>query len=199
MQHVIASARLVLRPVHSTEAAELHALLVHEDVRRYLTDGVAMSCAWVEGIIRASAVSFSERGLGLWSAREHGAPLIIGLTGFRDFYTPPVFELLYALRPSHWHRGFATEMAQAAVDYAFRHTGLRAVRASTDAPNQASIRVLERLGMRPHGRTAQADAAGVCWDQLHFIVSREEWQCRIPLLLRRPGNATGGEHASEHL
>ena len=64
MQHVIVSARLVLRPVHRAEAAELHALLVHEDVRRYLTDGVAMSRAWVEGIIRESAVSFAERGLG---------------------------------------------------------------------------------------------------------------------------------------
>jgi ribosomal-protein-alanine N-acetyltransferase len=178
MQHVIASARLVLRPVHMVEAVELHALFVHEDVRRYLTDGVAMSRAWVEGIIRESAVSFAERGLGLWSAREHGAQLIIGLTGFRDFYTPPVFELLYALQPSHWHRGFATEMAQAAIDYAFRHAGLHAVRASTDAPNQASLRVLERLGMRPHGRTAQVDAERVCWDQLHFIISREEWQCR---------------------
>jgi RimJ/RimL family protein N-acetyltransferase len=175
MPHVITSARLELRPVHMAEAAELHALLVHEDVRRYLTDGVAMSRAWVEGIIRDSAAAFAERGLGLWSARAHGAPLIIGITGFRTFYDPPVLELLYALRPSHWHRALATEMARAAIDYAFRHAGLREVRASTDAPNQASIRVLERLGMRPHGRTAQADAKGTCWDQLHFIVSRDEW------------------------
>ena len=178
MQHVIESARLVLRPVHMAETAELHALLVHEDVRRYLTDGVAMSRAWVEGLIRESAVSFAERGLGLWSAREHRGQVLIGLTGFRDFYTPPVFEPLYAVQPSHWHRGFATEMAQAAIDYALRHTGLHAVRASTDALNQASLRVLDRLGMRPHGRTAQADAAGVCWDQLHFVVSREGWQGR---------------------
>jgi RimJ/RimL family protein N-acetyltransferase len=97
---------------------------------------------------------FAQRGLGIWSAREHRAQLIIGLTGFRDFYTPPVLELFYAMWPSHWHRGFATEMAQAAIDYACRHAGLSAVRASTDAPNQASLRVFERLGMRPHGRTA---------------------------------------------
>ena len=158
MQHVIASARLVLRPVHMAEAAELHALLVHEDVSRYLTDGCAMSRAWVEGIIRESAVSFVQGSLGLWSARKHGVQLLIGLTGFRDFYTPPVLELFYAVWPSHWHRSFATEMAQAVIDYAFGHAGLPAVRASTDAPNQASLRVLERLGMRSHGRTAQADA-----------------------------------------
>src|SRR5262245_35945918 len=153
MQHVIASARLGLQPVRLAEAAELHALLVHEEVRRYLTDGVAMSRAWVEGLIRESTVSFAKQGLGIWSARAHGAQRIIGLTGFRDFYTPPVLELFYAVWPSHWHRGLATEMAQAALDYAFGHTGLPAVRASTDAPNQASLRVLERLGMRPQGQT----------------------------------------------
>lgn len=178
MQHVVASVRLVLQPVHQAEAAELHALLVHEDVRRYLTDGVAMSPALVEGLIRESAASFAKRGLGIWSAREHGAQRIIGITGFRDFYTPPIFELFYAVWPSHWHRGFATEMAQAAIDYAFGHTDLPVVRASTDAPNQASLRVLDRLGLRSQGRTAQADAEGVCWDQLHFAVSREAWQGR---------------------
>jgi RimJ/RimL family protein N-acetyltransferase len=69
-------------------------------------------------------------------------------------------------------------MARAVIDDAFTHTRLPAVRASTDAPNQASIRVLARLGMRVHGRTAQADAPRRCWDQLHFIVSRAEWQAR---------------------
>ncbi len=176
MQHVIETARLVLRPVRAAEAADLHALLVHKDVRRYLTDGVAMSLAWVEGIIRDSETSFATRGLGLWAVREHGALPLMGLTGFRDFYDPPVLELLYALQPSHWHRGFATEMARAAIDYAFTHAGLSAVRASADEPNQASIRVMERLGLRPHGRTPQADSERLCWDQLHFIVSREAWQ-----------------------
>lgn len=175
MQSIIKTARLELRPVHALEADELHALLINEDVRRYLTDGVAVSREWVEGDIRDSEVSFTERGLGLWSAREHGAAPIIGLTGFRDFYDPPVFELMYALHPSHWHRGFATEMAQAAIDYAFTHTRLTEVRASADEPNQASFRVMERLGMRPHGRTSMADLDQVCWDQLHFILSREDW------------------------
>jgi len=43
MQGIVETARLVLSPVHSLEAAELHALFVNKAVRRYLTDGVAMS------------------------------------------------------------------------------------------------------------------------------------------------------------
>jgi RimJ/RimL family protein N-acetyltransferase len=176
MQDIVETARLVLRPVHSLEAAELHALFMNEAVCRYLTDGVAMSREWVEGVIRDSKTSFTERDLGLWSVREHGATPIIGLTGFRDFYEPPVFELLYALQPLHWRCGFATEMARAAIDYAFMHTWLTEVRASTDEPNQASIRVMERLGMRSHGCTSTVDSALICWDQLHFVLSRDDWQ-----------------------
>ena len=175
MQRMIETARLVLQPVCVAETTELHALFVHEAVRRYLTDGAVMSPAWVEGIIRDSAISFVERGLGLWSVRQQGVNALIGLTGFRDFYDPPVFELLYALGPSHWHRGFATEMAQGAIDYAFPHTSCTDIRASADEPNQASVRVMERLGMRPCGRTSVAASTLIRWDQLHFILSRDDW------------------------
>jgi hypothetical protein len=43
MQGIVETARLVLRPVYSLEAAELHALFMNETVCRYLTDGIAMS------------------------------------------------------------------------------------------------------------------------------------------------------------
>jgi [ribosomal protein S5]-alanine N-acetyltransferase len=175
-QRIVETARLVLRPVHPREAEELHALFVDEEVRRYLTDGAVMSRAWVEKVIRDSESSFMKCGLGLWSAREQGAPPIIGLVGFRDFYEPPVFELLCVLLPLHWRRSFATEMARAAVGYAFTHTGLTEIRASTDEPNQASVRVLERLGMQAHGRMPGADSSLIGWDQLHFLLSRDDWK-----------------------
>jgi hypothetical protein len=65
MQGIVETARLVLRPVYSLEAAELHALFMNETVCRYLTDGIAMSREWVEGVIRDSNTSFTERDLGL--------------------------------------------------------------------------------------------------------------------------------------
>jgi hypothetical protein len=38
---------------------------MNEAVCRYLTDGIAMSREWVEGVIRDSKTSFTERDLGL--------------------------------------------------------------------------------------------------------------------------------------
>jgi len=56
-------------------------------------------------------------------------------------------ELLFGLSPTHWGQGFATEAAEAVIRYAFETLGVTLVHASTDVPNQASVRVMERLGM----------------------------------------------------
>ncbi|WP_438028155.1 GNAT family N-acetyltransferase [Sorangium sp. So ce233] len=97
-------------------------------------------------------------------------------------YDPPVLELLYALAPGFTGQGLATEMAAAVLDLAFEERGLALVRASTGAPNLASIRVLERLGMTPAG-----ESPGPRWPQLHFQLSRERWRA-----LRDPPLPPGG-------
>ena len=103
MQRLLNTCRLTLQPVQASDAAEIHVMFAQE------------------GVIRDSEAGFQERGLGLWSARERGTQPIAGLTGFRHFYDLPVLELLYALHPVYWNGGLATDMAQAAVDYAFSH------------------------------------------------------------------------------
>ena len=87
-----------------------------------------------------------------------------------------IFAAIYALHPAYWQRGLATEMAQAAIAYAFTHGLLADIKCSTDEPNHASARVMARLGMRPHGRTPVTHADDICWDQLHFILRREDWR-----------------------
>jgi RimJ/RimL family protein N-acetyltransferase len=58
---------------------------------------------------------------------------------------------IYALLPHHRGRGLATEAARAVLDLAFRECGLAEIFAGADAPNGASFRVMERLGMQPFG------------------------------------------------
>ncbi len=51
--------------------------------------------------------------------------------------------------PRYWGRGWATEAAGAAVDFAFQTCHVRAVRADCHAGNGASLRVMEKIGMAP--------------------------------------------------
>ena len=58
------------------------------------------------------------------------------------------FCLFYAISPSHQRQGYASEAAQAMVDYAFQNLGLKRVIATTDFDNYGSMGVMRKLGMR---------------------------------------------------
>lgn len=56
--------------------------------------------------------------------------------------------LFYAISPSHQRRGYASEAAQALVDYAFQELHLKHIVATTDHDNMGSIGVMRKLGMK---------------------------------------------------
>src|SRR5260221_3641866 len=57
------------------------------------------------------------------------------------------FGLFYAISPPHQRQGYASEAAQAMVDYAFRHLGLKRIIATTGYDNHGSMGVMRKLGM----------------------------------------------------
>ncbi|SRR5258706_11973140 len=58
------------------------------------------------------------------------------------------FGLFYAISPSRQRQGYASEAAQAMVDYAFQNLGLKRVVATTDFDNYGSMGVMRKLDMR---------------------------------------------------
>lgn len=59
----------------------------------------------------------------------------------------PEFGLFYAISPSQQRCGYATEAAQALVEYAFRQLHVKRIVATTDYDNTGSIGVMKKLGM----------------------------------------------------
>jgi RimJ/RimL family protein N-acetyltransferase len=57
-------------------------------------------------------------------------------------------EIGWVLAPAHQGRGLATEAARAALDICFTRLGLRRVTAGCFVENEASWRIMEKLGMR---------------------------------------------------
>jgi RimJ/RimL family protein N-acetyltransferase len=72
--------------------------------------------------------------------------------------------------PQWWGRGLATEAARECLRYAFEEVGLGRVVAGADPPNVASLRVIERLGMKPIGDIAP-DQPGIPY----FALSRDDF------------------------
>lgn len=149
---VIQIRRLVLRPLSLSDAEALQRISNEPLVRRYLWDDEPVSRTKIEDVIDRSARMFSSERLGLFGVRLRGREEIVGLCGFmRDADGPGEVELAFELAPELWGRGIATEAVRACLRYAFLEAGLDRVVAGVDAPNVASSRVIEKLGMKPLG------------------------------------------------
>lgn len=153
--HTIKTDRLLLTPLTLDDANSLHELWTHPDVRRYLWDDIIIPFEQTAAIIETSINRFRDQAHGLWGARLTNTPNhnntaleLIGFCGFWEFFDPPTLQLLYGIAANYWNHGYATECAQAMANYGLHQLGFQQVRASTDLPNVASIRVLENIGMR---------------------------------------------------
>jgi RimJ/RimL family protein N-acetyltransferase len=78
--------------------------------------------------------------------------VMIGMCGFA---APPdsngVVEIGYGIAPSYQGKGYASEVAQALVDFASRDPRVRTIRAHTLMQTNASSRVLEKCGFKKAG------------------------------------------------
>lgn len=88
--------------------------------------------------------------------------MLIGMCGFPG---PPdndgVAEIAYGIAPSYQGRGYATEAAQALIEFATSDPRVRKLRAHTLAEPNASTRILEKCGFRRAGEAV--DEGQVVW------------------------------------
>lgn len=85
-------------------------------------------------------------------------------------------ELGYSIGSKWWGQGYATEAAQAVLDYAFDTVGFHRIYASHHIENTASGRVLERIGMQLEGimRDGQKNADGTYADLKLYAILQQD-------------------------
>jgi ribosomal-protein-alanine N-acetyltransferase len=116
-------------------------------VRRWLWDDRLPTVDEIAAIVESSRQTWQDPGYGFWIIESGHA--MIGTAGFRESsWETGVCELVYSLEPEWWGKGIATEVARAALTWAFGTHGWSRIVGATDTPNVASARVLERIGMR---------------------------------------------------
>jgi ribosomal-protein-alanine N-acetyltransferase len=140
--------RLTLRPLRPEDADELHALWSAPGVVRFLWDGKAVPFEQTAGILERNEALFAESGFGLWGARSRDDDRLVGFAGLWHFREEQALELIYGVADDLCGQGIATEEAAAVIEYAVEQLHMDVIRACTDAPNAASMRVLDKLGFR---------------------------------------------------
>jgi RimJ/RimL family protein N-acetyltransferase len=146
---VLETDRLVLRKLSPDHSGFILALLNDPSWLRYIGDRGVRTLEDARKYILDGPVDSYERvgfGMYLTELKESGEP--IGMCGLVKREALDDVDIGYAFLPSFRGRGFAFEAAAAVLRYAKDVVGLRRVVAITVPDNEASIRVLEKLGMR---------------------------------------------------
>ena len=149
---IVETARLTLRPPTADDIDAYAAFRAHPQVTatlpmRFGTDGYENATRYIAMFEECWQI----KGYGPWLAIERASGRLAGHVGLRFLAELDETEILWALHPDFWGRGYATEGAEAARDHAFDALALDYVIALALPTNRASIRVMERLGMDPAG------------------------------------------------
>jgi RimJ/RimL family protein N-acetyltransferase len=99
--------------------------------------------------------------------------------------TPRTHEIGWAVDPGHQGRGYATEAANALLAHGFEDLGLHRIIATCQPQNAASVRVMEKLGLRreAHFRQCMLAPDGTWWDEYFYALLDDEWRRAT---IRRP-------------
>lgn len=145
--------RLLLRMWREEDFEPYALMCADEEIMRYLGGGNTLSRleAWRH---MAFLVGHWELlGYGIWAVEEKASGEFAGRIGFLNPVGWPGFEIGWTLAHKFWGKGYATEGARRALQYAFEELDKDHVISLIHPDNQPSIRVAERLGEKLEGNT----------------------------------------------
>ncbi|MGH8128427.1 MAG: GNAT family N-acetyltransferase [Gammaproteobacteria bacterium] len=148
----LTTPRLVLRPLHKSDAPDLFALRSDPKVMRYWSNSpwTSIDKAY-ELIARDEEAMATGQYIHLGLERKNDEQLIGTCTLFKLSEQCRRAEIGYGLASSAWRQGYMHEALVALLNYGFAELGLNRVEADIDPDNVASARSLLRLDFKKEG------------------------------------------------
>jgi [ribosomal protein S5]-alanine N-acetyltransferase len=145
--------RLILREFQPEDFRDLAPILADPQVMRFSPTGT-VSITQTQARIKGFIACYKEFGFGKWAVILKESNQLIGYCGIavEQIDGKDEKELGYRLNSRYWGRGLATEAASAAIKCGLEKFNLPCVLGIVERENIASVRVLEKVGMR-HQKT----------------------------------------------
>lgn len=146
---VMEAERLVLRRLAVEDADFIRELLNEPSFLRNIGDrGVRTSEDASRYILNGPVESYAKFGFGLYLVALKETDTAIGICGLLKREALEDVDIGFAFLPKFWGKGYAYEAASAVMEYGRAVLGLKRIVAITAPHNEASIRVLRKMGMR---------------------------------------------------
>lgn len=171
----IETERLILRPLAKEDATKLFQYRSLPEVYKYqgfIPEKIDDAVNFIERHNEIKPGSWMQLAITLKSSNE-----MIGDCGMH--FTDDDFqqvEIGFSLDPEFHGKGFASEAVKGIIDFLFNELKTHRVYGSCDPDNAASIKLMERLGMRKEAHFKKSIRLKDTWgDDLIFAILREEW------------------------
>lgn len=146
---IIETERLILCHLAADDAEFILELLNQPSFIRYIGDkGVRTFDDARRYIAEGPVKSYELNGYGLNLVRLKASGTPIGICGVLKRDTLPDPDIGFAFLPSYWNQGYAFESAAAVMAHARETLGLDRILAITSPDNEASEKLLGRIGLR---------------------------------------------------
>jgi len=163
--------RLELRSATPADAPLLQTLFSDPEVLRYLPPMPPMTLEQAAGAVERRINLESELGYAPLIVETKADRTFVGSAGLLRGNSTTDAELAYHLLPSEWGHGYATEAARAVLVFAFRERKLNEVVGVAFQENEASWKVMERIGMHFEGLARYHDIDGL----RKYVARRRTW------------------------
>ena len=165
---LIQTKRLILKEISENDFSSLFDLLTNEEVKKtYLLPDFEDENAFLKMFSHLKKLSLDENG--------HTAGVFLGEKLIGLFHKVEVHgnrvEVGYAIHPHHKNQAYAPEVLQAGIAYFF-DKGFFEVYAGAFKTNLASLKVMEKAGMRKTNMKASVDYRGETHPCVYYSIKR---------------------------
>lgn len=146
----LSTERLVLRlPRPGDAEAIFRGYAQDPEVTRYLIWSPHSSLGETKAFLKQISAARAAGTEYTWAIVLERTGELVGMIALR--LAPPRADFGYVIARARWNAGYATEAAGAVADWALEQPSIHRLWTVCDVDNTASVRVLEKLGMRREG------------------------------------------------
>lgn len=149
---VLETERLALRDITMEDAEDIFVFFSDHQVMKYYGSNDKKTIGEIEDLIKRLKEGYGNRVRIRWGITLKGSSRIIGTCGFHNIdLDDRRAEIGYELARDYWNQGIMSEAVSKVINFGFYEMGINRIEAFYDPKNEASERLLKKLGFKVEG------------------------------------------------
>ena len=147
LKAMMETERLLIEEWRPEDWLRFRPIATDPAVMRYISTGQPWPDERIQQFVAKQINQAQTDGFCLWKLVEKSTQRLVGQCGLQPLGQTGEIEIGWWLARDYWGRGLATEAARRVLQYAFETLHLKRIIAIAQPANQASIKVMQKLGM----------------------------------------------------